>query len=146
MGLTLLSITIGVALIMGTVYTSYWLPYCLVLILLGGLLVIFIYVSLLASNETFRLSAPAILAAPMVSMIGGFTYSISYIDVGIAPALTTLSIRGSRDLTIYDAFTPLYSSELNSLTIFVVLYLLLRLLVVVFNTKSRTSTLRSQKN
>merc|ERR1712137_561472 len=74
------------------------------------------------------------LAAPVVSIIGGFIYSIAYIDVGVAPGLVTLSIRGSRDLTIYDAFTPLYSSELNSLTIFVVLYLLLRLLVVVFNT------------
>ena len=45
-----------IAAIIGTVYSSYYLPYCLVLILLGGLLVIFVYVSLLASNKTFQIS------------------------------------------------------------------------------------------
>ena len=42
-----------------------------------------------------------------------------------------------------DWLTDFYSSELSSLTLFLIFYLLLTLLVVVFNTKKNHGTLRS---
>ena len=42
-----------------------------------------------------------------------------------------------------DWLTDFYSSELSSLTLFLMFYLLLTLLVVVFNTKKNHGTLRS---
>ena len=139
--------TVFIALIIGTVYSSYWLPYCLVLILLGGLLVIFIYVSLLASNETFRFSPIVSLLISLVLPASLFPLVFREARIGHTPPLSPFDLtQGVQEVTIYDTFSSLYSSELSSLTIFVVLYLLLSLLVVVFNTKSRTSTLRSQKN
>nr|YP_011004712.1 NADH dehydrogenase subunit 6 [Podonevadne trigona]WPT28352.1 NADH dehydrogenase subunit 6 [Podonevadne trigona] len=147
MGITLLMLTLWLALMLGLVYTSYWLSYCLVLILLGGLLVIFIYVSLLASNKTFQLSPSAVITMLIVAIVSWSSYLFVEGTTGKMTTETPLEFaEGVKTLTMYEAFTPLYSAELNSLTIFIVLYLLLTLLVVVFNTKSMTSTLRSQKN
>lgn len=53
MGLVVLALTVFLAVMLGSFMTNFWLSYVLVLVLLGGLLVIFVYVSLLASNELF---------------------------------------------------------------------------------------------
>ena len=55
-GVTLLVLVIVISLIIGIFYSTLWVSYATILILLGGLLVIFIYVSLLASNEVFKIS------------------------------------------------------------------------------------------
>lgn len=108
---------------------------------------IFIYVSLLASNETFRFSPTVGILVALTFPLSLYPVFIREARVGHIPPLAPFDLtQGTQEVTIYDTFSSLYSSELSSLTIFIVLYLLLSLLVVVFNTKSRTSTLRSQKN
>nr|UNP54452.1 NADH dehydrogenase subunit 6 [Amraica recursaria] len=54
-GLTILIQTLLVCLISGMLIKSYWFSYILLLTFLGGLLVLFIYVSSIASNEMFNL-------------------------------------------------------------------------------------------
>lgn len=54
MGLNLLFSTFLIAVIVGVNSLNFWISYTLLLILSGGLLVIFVYVSLLASNERFK--------------------------------------------------------------------------------------------
>nr|QYK91729.1 NADH dehydrogenase subunit 6 [Lymantria sinica] len=56
MGLMILIQTILICLITGMMIKTYWFSYILFLILLGGLLVMFIYVSSIASNELFLTS------------------------------------------------------------------------------------------
>nr|YP_011017121.1 NADH dehydrogenase subunit 6 [Locastra muscosalis]WQB62479.1 NADH dehydrogenase subunit 6 [Locastra muscosalis] len=56
MGLLILSQTIFVCLISGMLISTYWFSYILFLTFLGGLLVLFIYVSSIASNEMFEFS------------------------------------------------------------------------------------------
>jgi hypothetical protein len=54
MGLNLLLSTFFIAVIVGARGLRFWMSYTLILILSGGLLVLFVYVSLLASNERFK--------------------------------------------------------------------------------------------
>lgn len=145
MGLDLLILTIIIALILGPAMPSYWLAYCLVLILVGGLLVIFVYVSLLASNETFSLPLKKGILLVFFACFGGFLLSQSHLEGTWTDPLLGDTME-SLWLDIEDWLAPLYSGELGPLTVFIVLYLLLRLLVVVFNTKSSSATLRRQKN
>nr|AND97168.1 NADH dehydrogenase subunit 6 [Theopompa sp. FY-2016a] len=53
MGLILLLQTITICLISGSLSSSFWFSYILVLIYLGGMLVLFMYVTSIASNELF---------------------------------------------------------------------------------------------
>nr|YP_010354124.1 NADH dehydrogenase subunit 6 [Gunda ochracea]UOG84776.1 NADH dehydrogenase subunit 6 [Gunda ochracea] len=53
MGLLILMQTLITCLITGMMIKTYWFSYILFLVFLGGLLVLFIYVSSIASNELF---------------------------------------------------------------------------------------------
>nr|YP_009538075.1 NADH dehydrogenase subunit 6 [Limenitis fortuna]AYN60831.1 NADH dehydrogenase subunit 6 [Limenitis fortuna] len=55
MGLLILIQTLLTCLISGMMINTYWFSYILFLIFLGGLLVLFIYVSSVASNELFKI-------------------------------------------------------------------------------------------
>nr|YP_009352147.1 NADH dehydrogenase subunit 6 [Limenitis sydyi]AQX44309.1 NADH dehydrogenase subunit 6 [Limenitis sydyi]ATP01357.1 NADH dehydrogenase subunit 6 [Limenitis sydyi] len=55
MGLLILIQTFFTCLISGMLINTYWFSYILFLIFLGGLLVLFIYVSSVASNELFKM-------------------------------------------------------------------------------------------
>nr|YP_009922408.1 NADH dehydrogenase subunit 6 [Malaza fastuosus]QNA48419.1 NADH dehydrogenase subunit 6 [Malaza fastuosus] len=54
MGLMILSQTLLTCLLSGMIIHTYWFSYILFLTFLGGLLVLFIYVSSIASNELFK--------------------------------------------------------------------------------------------
>nr|YP_010429032.1 NADH dehydrogenase subunit 6 [Mimathyma nycteis]USO21454.1 NADH dehydrogenase subunit 6 [Mimathyma nycteis] len=56
MGLMILMQTLILCLLSSMLINTYWFSYILFLIFLGGLLVLFIYVSSIASNELFKIS------------------------------------------------------------------------------------------
>nr|AND96639.1 NADH deshydrogenase subunit 6 [Drepanocerus kirbyi] len=56
MGLILLIHTINMAMFMGYYHLNYWFSYILFLILIGSMLILFIYMTSVASNEKFNLS------------------------------------------------------------------------------------------
>nr|QNH68842.1 NADH dehydrogenase subunit 6 [Anartia jatrophae saturata] len=56
MGLMILIQTLLLCLLSSMMINTYWFSYILFLIFLGGLLVLFIYVSSIASNELFKIS------------------------------------------------------------------------------------------
>nr|YP_010952486.1 NADH dehydrogenase subunit 6 [Macroglossum fritzei]WMQ52741.1 NADH dehydrogenase subunit 6 [Macroglossum fritzei] len=56
MGMLILFQTLLICLLSGMLIKTYWFSYILFLTFLGGLLVLFIYVSSIASNEMFSLS------------------------------------------------------------------------------------------
>ena len=142
-GLIVLLLTILISRSVGLITSNLWISYILVLVLLGGLLVIFIYVSLLVSNELF-------LKKSYFPLIFLFVYLLS---------LTLLLFnshereRSSRNFTILETENNLgiewlinfYSSYSSFLTVFLVLYLLLTLIAVVSVTKNDSSSLRRIK-
>nr|YP_010118687.1 NADH dehydrogenase subunit 6 [Pelopidas mathias]QQY86878.1 NADH dehydrogenase subunit 6 [Pelopidas mathias] len=56
MGLMILIQTLLICLVSGFIINTYWFSYILFLTFLGGLLVLFIYISSIASNELFNIS------------------------------------------------------------------------------------------
>nr|YP_009045361.1 NADH dehydrogenase subunit 6 [Melanitis phedima]AHA03712.1 NADH dehydrogenase subunit 6 [Melanitis phedima] len=55
MGLLILMQTLLICILSGMLINSYWFSYILFLVFLGGLLVLFIYVSSIASNEIMKI-------------------------------------------------------------------------------------------
>nr|YP_010271180.1 NADH dehydrogenase subunit 6 [Simocephalus serrulatus]UKB87192.1 NADH dehydrogenase subunit 6 [Simocephalus serrulatus] len=140
MGLLILSLTIMLAVMLGMMTMNLWISYALVLVLLGGLLVVFVYVSLLASNELFQKSTIGPFAAFILFMLMFLFMNLKQENLLSNFNLNSVSALQNKG---YEWLTPLYSLELSYLTIFLILYLLLTLIVVVSITKFDYSSLRS---
>nr|WRO44985.1 NADH dehydrogenase subunit 6 [Stenothemus sp.] len=61
MGLNLLIQTIVIAMITGLMSLNFWISYLLFLVMVGGMLILFMYMTSIASNEKFSFSKPLML-------------------------------------------------------------------------------------
>nr|YP_003875561.1 NADH dehydrogenase subunit 6 [Xyleus modestus]ADD97019.1 NADH dehydrogenase subunit 6 [Xyleus modestus] len=125
--------TFLVGLTVGAVMESFWLAYILFLIFLGGMLVLFIYITSIASNENFFLKFNVLIIA-FVSL------TLMLIVLIITNALIMDSYCSSETVTItykinYQEMTmsisKLYNKPTFPITLMVMIYLFLALLVVV---------------
>uniref|UniRef100_A0AAU7YR81 NADH-ubiquinone oxidoreductase chain 6 n=1 Tax=Potamanthus sp. 08HH02 TaxID=3126549 RepID=A0AAU7YR81_9INSE len=142
MGLTLLFQTTLIALISGLMAPTFWFSYILFLVFLGGMLVLFIYVTSLASNEMFSVSAKAfLLSSSLIAVAFMFTMiadPLLNLDV-IGHGLLSQSIETNILPTLMFKF---YNSSSSILTILLVTYLFLTLLAVVSITNIYQGPLR----
>nr|UPX88704.1 NADH dehydrogenase subunit 6 [Aphodius rufipes] len=74
MGLTLLIQTITVSLTIGFFSINYWFSYILFLVMIGGMLVLFIYMTSVASNEMFKYSSKLAMLIIFITMMMMFIY------------------------------------------------------------------------
>nr|YP_008081550.1 NADH dehydrogenase subunit 6 [Ascalohybris subjacens]AGK07594.1 NADH dehydrogenase subunit 6 [Ascalohybris subjacens] len=148
MGLTLLLQTIIISLICGLFTHSYWFAYILFLIMLGGMLVLFIYVTSLASNELFSFSMKNMLYSMMVFML--MIMIMLVID-------KSLILHNSMEMFMFtpenSLFTEneislikLYNNPTMNITVLMINYLLLTLIVVVKITNINYGSLRQTFN
>nr|YP_009558811.1 NADH dehydrogenase subunit 6 [Metaplax longipes]QBA83260.1 NADH dehydrogenase subunit 6 [Metaplax longipes] len=131
MGLTLLIQTVLISLSVGLYNFSFWFSYILFLVFLGGMLVLFIYVSSLASNESFSFSTSSFLLSTILVMM--MMTLMSLIDPFVLSQIPLALPTSSLD---FSYSTPLminwiYNSPSMMFTLFIVSYLLLMLIVVV---------------
>nr|YP_010593051.1 NADH dehydrogenase subunit 6 [Aparapotamon binchuanense]WAB69718.1 NADH dehydrogenase subunit 6 [Aparapotamon binchuanense] len=128
MGILLLIQTVVIALSAGLATYSFWFSYTLFLIFLGGMLVLFIYVASLASNEPFA-SFPT-----LIYMIIFFLSELLILFMD--PILfTSFSNLANSSIKTYSSTAHITSWIFNTpsmyFTFFIISYLLLTLLVVV---------------
>nr|YP_010692954.1 NADH dehydrogenase subunit 6 [Anastrepha serpentina]WCB98070.1 NADH dehydrogenase subunit 6 [Anastrepha serpentina] len=139
MGLMLLIQTLQICLLTGLMAKSFWFSYVLFLIFLGGVLVLFIYVTSLASNEMFSLSmktAISFMTIFILLMSTSWFMDKSYIS---------FFIQNNEMQTMFNLnmFTEenslnlhkLYNYPTNLITILLMNYLLITLIAVVKITK-----------
>nr|ALO70610.1 NADH deshydrogenase subunit 6 [Staphylinidae sp. 2 EF-2015] len=69
MGLILLLQTLLISLMTGYLYVNFWFSYILFLIMVGGMLILFIYMTSIASNEKFKFSMKLLLYSLMFILI-----------------------------------------------------------------------------
>nr|UFZ13447.1 NADH dehydrogenase subunit 6 [Ctenochauliodes nigrovenosus] len=142
MGLILLIQTILISMITGMLMQSFWFSYILFLIMLGGMLVLFIYMTSLASNELFSLSTKMIIINLMMIMSFMIILYIYYY-----PHINNMNLDTSM---IYQILNQENSIELNklynfptmNLTLILINYLFLTLIIVVNITNINYGPLR----
>nr|YP_009002536.1 NADH dehydrogenase subunit 6 [Cherax quinquecarinatus]CDL72613.1 NADH dehydrogenase subunit 6 [Cherax quinquecarinatus] len=146
MGLTLLVQTVLICILSGLFNPSFWFSYVLFLIFLGGMLILFIYVSSLASNETFKIHwKSAMLMIPLL----GVSLLLVFMDPMLYPSKFfnlpfLMAPENKLDLSSLPS-GPIYSLPSALLTIFMISYLLLTLIVVVKIINITSSPLRPSK-
>nr|YP_009045971.1 NADH dehydrogenase subunit 6 [Engaeus sericatus]CDR98467.1 NADH dehydrogenase subunit 6 [Engaeus sericatus] len=132
MGITLLIQTIMICLLTGLFNPCFWFSYILFLIFLGGMLILFIYVASLASNETFKLHlfwTTLLTVSLILSFCLLWSDPLSLVtDFFFSSSETIFQTKMNFSLTSTSA---LFSTPSYCLTSFMVIYLLFMLLVVV---------------
>nr|YP_009334167.1 NADH dehydrogenase subunit 6 [Dacus longicornis]APL97153.1 NADH dehydrogenase subunit 6 [Dacus longicornis] len=134
MGLMLLIQTLHICLLTGLMAKTFWYSYVLFLIFLGGMLVLFIYVTSLASNEMFSLSMK--LTIMSITLMIGLSLLFIFMD-----KLFTSSFLMNMEMQPYPTWNmlpentlqlhKLYNFPTNMITIMLMNYLLITLIAVV---------------
>nr|WIL79962.1 NADH dehydrogenase subunit 6 [Tenerus hilleri] len=88
LGLILLIQTILTALMVGIINYNFWFSYILFLIMIGGMLILFIYMTSIASNEKFTISKFLIILSYFISsmisttlILDSFFFNLSMINI-----------------------------------------------------------------
>ncbi|BFM98439.1 NADH dehydrogenase subunit 6 (mitochondrion) [Sergentomyia squamirostris] len=147
MGLMLLIQTTLVSLMIGMMMKTFWFSYILFLTFLGGMLVLFIYVTSLASNEMFTFSSKNLIIVLYLSAI--FIITTLFIDKSLF-----LNLFNNKEMNSIFNFSiimkenylnlnKLYSYPMNLTLILMVNYLLLTLIIIVKMTDFNSGPLRT---
>nr|AVN67675.1 NADH dehydrogenase subunit 6 [Symploce macroptera] len=139
MGLLLLIQTMMISLISGMLSQSFWFSYVLFLVFLGGMLVLFIYVTSLASNEMFMLSTKMIISSLFIMILSMMILMNSKLSI-----IQNQEMMGfwMMDNPLYNSLTKLYNQPTGSITVLLASYLFLTLIAVVKITNISKGPLR----
>nr|YP_010894830.1 NADH dehydrogenase subunit 6 [Amiota femorata]WJW73343.1 NADH dehydrogenase subunit 6 [Amiota femorata] len=146
MGLMLLIQTTLICLLTGLMTKNFWYSYILFLIFMGGMLVLFIYVTSLASNEMFNLS----MKLTLFSMI--LLFMLLFMTIIMDKPLLMFFMNNNEMESISNNYTyfmenslslnKLYNYPTNFITILLMNYLLITLIVIIKITKLFKGPLR----
>nr|YP_010403054.1 NADH dehydrogenase subunit 6 [Plutella porrectella]UQV94861.1 NADH dehydrogenase subunit 6 [Plutella porrectella] len=137
MGMMILIQSMMTCLISGMMINSYWFSYILFLTFLGGLLVLFIYMSSIASNEIFKISMNYLIIFLTIMMLN-FSASIYFMH-----NLNWMNFSFNSETTkFFSTFfffnneekinlSKLYNNQTFLMMLMMIIYLLITLLAVV---------------
>nr|YP_010533961.1 NADH dehydrogenase subunit 6 [Condylostylus luteicoxa]UXX49975.1 NADH dehydrogenase subunit 6 [Condylostylus luteicoxa] len=135
MGLMLLIQTLMISLASGIMAKSFWFSYIIFLVFLGGLLVLFIYVTSLASNEMFSMSMKITLLiltfsfmTVMILLVLDFSIINSFMENSEMIQLSENQSYCKENSLI---LSKIYNYPTNLLTIILINYLLITLIAIV---------------
>nr|ALO76420.1 NADH deshydrogenase subunit 6 [Temnoscheila virescens] len=141
MGAILLIQTILVALIVGTLSVNFWFSYILTLIMIGGMLILFIYMTSIASNEKFKFN-------PLLTIYTMTVFSISLMTVIIDQYLANAKLNNPmvEEMNTISEFQMMMSKYINwpnNIMLYMTIsYLFITLIAVVKITNIKQGPLR----
>nr|YP_009737783.1 NADH dehydrogenase subunit 6 [Amesia sanguiflua]QHW07363.1 NADH dehydrogenase subunit 6 [Amesia sanguiflua] len=135
MGLFILSQTLLICLLSGMMIKTYWFSYILFLTFLGGLLVLFIYVSSIASNEMFKMNMN------MKIMFLYLSFILFIISFMLMNNLKYMNFYFNSEMEIYSNLTFFFNNEnklnlsklYNSQTFFMMMMLIVYLFITLIS-------------
>nr|YP_009185915.1 NADH dehydrogenase subunit 6 [Oxypoda acuminata]ALO70812.1 NADH dehydrogenase subunit 6 [Oxypoda acuminata] len=140
LGMTLLLQTIIISMITGMLNMNFWFSYILFLIMIGGLLVLFIYMTSIASNEMFNYSNKImliILFLVMTCMMIYMCFDNFMINMLYSYKENILLMKNMSLIKFFN-----YPSML--MVFFMIIYLFITLIAVVKITKIESGPLRQK--
>nr|YP_010736920.1 NADH dehydrogenase subunit 6 [Idioscopus ventrispinus]WEP24807.1 NADH dehydrogenase subunit 6 [Idioscopus ventrispinus] len=136
MGIILMTQTFLMTILMNKMMSTSWLTMITFLMMIGGLLILFTYMSSLASNEKFKINTKMLMLMMMMIMM---TEELMQ-EVQIDENQSMLNIQYMEQLSL----SKLYNKKSMMITMIMVLYLLLTMIVVTKMVKHYEGPLRSK--
>nr|AQM39847.1 NADH dehydrogenase subunit 6 [Orophyllus montanus] len=145
--------TVILSLSMSTLTKTFWMSYILFLVFLGGMLVLFLYITSLASNEMFSTTQPSlillyisgillILLTPIYISDQTF-WNILSMNIDTHPLSNSSMFFSSSVQHQHLMLNKLYNTYSSILTLILVIYLLITLIAIVKITHIFMGPLRS---
>nr|AEP27600.1 NADH dehydrogenase subunit 6 [Cionus olens] len=141
LGGTLLAQTILVSLMSGYFYYNFWFSYTLFLIMIGGMLVMFIYMTSVASNEKFK--SPKLMITMMAIMMVTFLIIMYLLMDNFMSLSMTLKLSQKHTLMNMSLNKYFMLPQMNMM-LYLILYLLMTLIIVVKIVGKNFGTLRQK--
>nr|AVE15530.1 NADH dehydrogenase subunit 6 [Phyllothelys sp. 1 JZ-2017]AVE15657.1 NADH dehydrogenase subunit 6 [Phyllothelys sp. 2 JZ-2017] len=143
LGLILFIQSICMCMISGLMFKSFWFSYIMLLIYLGGILILFMYVTSLIPNQLFSYSTPTFL------LIIFFPIDLTLLIIENLEFHTSLyeNMENSSFLNIPTSYflLKMYNKPINMITILIATYLFLTLIAVVKIVNIHKGPLRKSK-
>nr|YP_010946892.1 NADH dehydrogenase subunit 6 [Sorineuchora formosana]WGO57649.1 NADH dehydrogenase subunit 6 [Sorineuchora formosana] len=138
MGMMLLIQTMITIMMSGMMSKTFWMSYILFLIFLGGMMVLFIYVTSIASNEMFKMSTKLTISTLLLSMII-ITMNYNYPDM---INQETMNLKMTINESTNNMTIKLYNSMNHYIMITLAMYLFITLIAIVKITNTFKGPLR----
>nr|ALO77551.1 NADH deshydrogenase subunit 6 [Myodermum sp. MYO01] len=139
LGMTLLTQTIIIALSMGLFNLNFWFSYIMFLIMIGGMLVLFIYMTSVASNEKFTFSIKILLMISFTLFLVSLTFFIPKIYTNMTNLYKEMI---SLDFQYTLSLSKFFNYPSMSIMLLLIIYLLITLIAVVKITNIKQGPLR----
>nr|QXJ80279.1 NADH dehydrogenase subunit 6 [Dahira obliquifascia] len=151
MGMLILIQTLLTCLLSGMLIKTYWFSYILFLTFLGGLLVLFIYVSSIASNEMFFLSNNLKIMFIMMLILIMMIQLISYKNLNWMNLINNSEMTNFMNFMFFNNenkinLNKLYNNNSSMLMLLLIIYLFITLIAVVKITNIFYGPLRTFNN
>nr|YP_010311863.1 NADH dehydrogenase subunit 6 [Planusocoris schaeferi]UNA71171.1 NADH dehydrogenase subunit 6 [Planusocoris schaeferi] len=137
MGMGIITHTIIIAMISGMMLGSFWFSYIIMIIMLSGMLVLFIYMASVASNEKFHPSTKMIMMMLMM-IIMSMIYQM-YLEINDNEMETLIN---PEKLSL----NSLFNMKHKNITMMMVIYLFFTMINVSFIVNISEGPLRIMKN
>nr|YP_010464246.1 NADH dehydrogenase subunit 6 [Borboresthes tibialis]UUL71623.1 NADH dehydrogenase subunit 6 [Borboresthes tibialis] len=129
--------TVLISLMSGNLFQNFWFSYVLFLIMIGGMLILFMYMTSIASNEKFKTDFKLLMAFPIAIISTMLIYSNSSNHIQTSMM---------KELSKPDSFEILLSKFINlpmtAMFIFLMVYLLLAMIATVKITSFKQGSIR----
>nr|UKO31653.1 NADH dehydrogenase subunit 6 [Dicrotendipes sp. YF-2022] len=138
MGILLMMQTMLIAIFSGTLTKTFWFSYSLFLIFLGGMLILFMYMTSIASNEMFKFSLNVkimfmFMLFIMTAMLMIFIFDFKMLFFNKILNMDNLNFLDMKNMFSENNLTlnKLYNFPMNLITILLINYLFLTLIATV---------------
>nr|ALO77095.1 NADH deshydrogenase subunit 6 [Paramarygmus sp. PAR01] len=137
MGIILLSQTIIISMITGNLNQNFWFSYILFLIMIGGMLILFMYMTSIASNEKFKFNNKILIIIPATILM-----------MLIMPKKMMMSINNNETFNFNNSIEFMFTlnkfmnSTMLMILLFLMIYLLLALIATVKITNFKQGSIR----
>nr|ARH54244.1 NADH dehydrogenase subunit 6 [Cteniopus sp. AH-2016] len=136
MGFMLLTQTITVSLISGHLCQNFWFSYILFLIMIGGMLILFMYMTSIASNEKFKSNIK------LISVLGIIPMTIFFMEKTNNEIKSNEMIEQFKTTEFMITLNKFINFPMMMILMFIILYLLLALIATVKITNFKQGSIR----
>nr|QQO80810.1 NADH dehydrogenase subunit 6 [Cryptophyllium westwoodii] len=137
MGLTIILQTMIVSMTTGMMFKSFWFSYILFLMYIGGMMIMFIYMTSLMPNMMFHMKNKMIIMALLLLMM-------TYYTMNKYQKMSNLDMKQMNEQTIM--LMKMHMKSTNHNTILMAMYLMYTMITVYNMTESNTSAMKLSKN
>nr|AYQ19035.1 NADH dehydrogenase subunit 6 [Amarygmini sp. ACP-2013] len=137
MGMILLFQTIVISLMTGNMNQSFWFSYILFLIMIGGMLILFMYMTSIASNEKFKFNIKMLIPLMMTMILMILIPEKSKTQIMNNEIMETM-----KSIDFYFTINKFMNNSMSMILLFLMIYLLMALIITVKITNFKQGSMR----